>query len=208
MNTATNVIEPVVSPLPIAGTVVPLPRRAVVEDLFKVEHRAEIIGGKIVLMAGTGDLPGVVALNVAVSLRLYARTRRVGVTYGDNTIYALRPPLPDNERETFLPDASYYTGPRPVNRMDPITGTPDLAVEVRSKGDYGRAAERDMADKRADYFRAGTLVVWDVDPVAEIVAVYRADAPELPTIYHRGEIAEAEPAAPGWRMAVDEVFAD
>ena len=27
-----------------------------------------------------------------------------------------------------------------------------------------------MAAKRADYFEAGTLVVWDVDPVAETVA--------------------------------------
>ena len=206
MNTAIEVIEPV-APLPIAGAVVPLPRRAVIADLFKVEHRAELIGGKIVLVAGTGDLPGVVALNVAVGLRTYAKARRVGVAYADNIIYALRPPLPGNERETFLPDASYYTGPRPVNRMDPLTGTPDLAVEVRSKGDYGRAAERDMADKRHDYFRAGTRVVWDVDPVAETVAVYRKDAPEQPTVYRRGEMAEAEPAAPGWTMAVDEVFA-
>ena len=86
-------------------------------------------------------------------------------------------------------------------------GVPVFAVEVRSENDYGRAAERDMAEKRADYFRAGTLVVWDVDPVAETVAVYRADAPEQPTVYRRGEVADAEPAAPGWRMAVDEAFA-
>lgn len=64
-----------------------------------------------------------------------------------------------------------------------------------------------MMEKRFDYFRAGTLVVWDVDPVAETVAVYRHDAPEQPTVYHLGDTAEAEPAAPGWRVAVDELFA-
>ena len=50
-----------------------------------------------------------------------------------------------------------------------VEGAPTLAVEVRSEGDYGASAERDMAAKRADYFEAGTLVVWDVDPEAEVV---------------------------------------
>ena len=30
--------------------------------------------------------------------------------------------------------------------------------------------------------------------------------PENPVIYRRGEMADAEPAVPGWRMAVDELF--
>ena len=38
-----------------------------------------------------------------------------------------------------------------------------------------------MAQKRADYFAAGTLVVWDVDLLADdVVRVYRADAPDSP----------------------------
>jgi Uma2 family endonuclease len=65
-----------------------------------------------------------------------------------------------------------------------------------------------MARKRADYFAAGTLVVWDVDPLAqgEVVRVYCASDPERPTAYRRGGIAEAGPAGPGWRMPVDELF--
>jgi Uma2 family endonuclease len=63
-----------------------------------------------------------------------------------------------------------------------------------------------MADKRADYFAAGTQVVWDVDPLAETVTVYRATVPDQPTVYRRGEVAEAEPAVPGWRVPVDELF--
>jgi Uma2 family endonuclease len=38
---------------------------------------------------------------------------------------------------------------------------PDFAVEVRSEDDYGPLAERELADKRADYFAVGTQVVWD-----------------------------------------------
>jgi hypothetical protein len=38
------------------------------------------------------------------------------------------------------------------------------------------------------------------------IAVYRADAPDRPTLYRRGELAEAEPALPNWTFPVDELF--
>ena len=80
-------------------------------------------------------------------------------------------------------------------------------VEVRSDGDYGPRAERRMAAKRADYFAAGTLVVWDVDLLSDdVVRLYRASDPATPTLYRRGELAEAKPALPGWTMPVDDLF--
>ena len=83
-----------------------------------------------------------------------------------------------------------------------------FAVEIRSENDYGPAAERAMTTKRADYFAAGTLVVWDVDLLGDdTVRVYRSSDPETPTTYRRGEDAEAEPAVPTWKMPVDELFA-
>ena len=63
-----------------------------------------------------------------------------------------------------------------------------------------------MAAKRRDYFAAGTLVVWDVDPVAERIHVYRAADPDRATTYARGQVAEAAPAVPGWRPLVDPFF--
>ena len=51
-------------------------------------------------------------------------------------------------------------------------------------------------------FAAGTLVVWEVD----VVRVYRASDPERPTIYRSGDVAEAEPALPGWSMPVDDLL--
>jgi Uma2 family endonuclease len=49
-------------------------------------------------------------------------------------------------------------------------------------------------------------VVWDVDPLAETVRVYRADMATHPVIYGVGDTAEAEPAAPGWRVLVEDIF--
>jgi Uma2 family endonuclease len=83
---------------------------------------------------------------------------------------------------------------------------PVFAAEVR-ENDYGANAERDIKAKIADYFAAGTLVVWDVDLLGEdVIRAYRADRPDQPRIYHRGETADAEPALPEWVMAVDDLF--
>jgi Uma2 family endonuclease len=49
--------------------------------------------------------------------------------------------------------------------------------------------------------------VWDVDVLRRrVVRVHRSNDPVTPTVYHAGEIAEAEPALPGWTVAVDEIF--
>ena len=178
---------------------------ATLDDLYRVEGKAELIGGRIVHYMASGHDPSVVAFEIAVHLRAYAKASGVGVAYSDGIGFAMRPPL-SSGRESFSPDASYYVGPLPKNRMRFVEGAPIFAVEVRSEDDYGPAAEREMAAKRADYFEAGTQVVWDVDPVARTIASFRSDAPTVPTVFQAGQTASAEPAAPGWTVAVDEIF--
>jgi Uma2 family endonuclease len=182
-----------------------VPGTATLDDLYRVEGKAELIGGRIVHVMASGHAPARVALRIAFRLDEYAQRTGAGVAYGDGIGFALVPPLP-NGRQSFSPDASYYNGPLPANLMRLVEGTPTLAVEVRSENDYGTAAEHELADKRADYFLAGTLVVLDVDPLAETVAVHSAGAPDEPTVYSRGQIIEAELAAPGWRPTVDDLF--
>jgi Uma2 family endonuclease len=64
-----------------------------------------------------------------------------------------------------------------------------------------------MALKRADYFAAGTLVVWDVDVLrGKIVRVFRSNDPETPEVYGPGDVANAEPAVPGWTMLMSEIL--
>ena len=86
-------------------------------------------------------------------------------------------------------------------------GAPVFAAEVRSPEDYGPAAERRLAQKRAEYFLAGTAVVWDValEPAPQ-VRCYRAGAPAGPAVFTTGEIADAEPAVPGWTMPVTDLI--
>ncbi len=179
--------------------------RSTIEDLYKIEGKAELIGGRIVRLMGTDFRPSLIAATIYRSLFAWITLRGQGYAFTDNIIFAV--PELTSERESFSPDAAYYLGPPPSNEMDCISGPPTFAVEVRSKGDYGVAAELEMARKRLDYFEAGTLVVWDVDPKAGLVRSYRSDAPEQPIIYGPGEEADAGPAVAGWRIAVDQIFA-
>jgi len=178
--------------------------RATLDDLYRTPGKAELMGGRIVHLMATGRTPNRVAFRIARSLDDHAQKIGTGEAYTDNMGFTI-PELPSG-RESFSPDASYYDGPLPANTMRFIEGPPKFAAEVRSENDYTLLAEADMADKRADYFAAGTQVVWDVDPIAECVHVYRASDPTNPTTYRRGAIAEAEPAVPSWRIAVDSIF--
>ena len=172
---------------------------ATIADLERVSGKAEIVNGKLVLMSPTGDFHNTAAANIVTSLKLHQRAHGGGRAYTDNGGFII------SSTRSVSPDAAWYIGPRSVGKM--LTGAPVFAVEIRSESNYGPAAEREMAWKRADYFAAGTQVVWDVDVLREeLIRVYRASDPENPTIYRRGEIAEAEPAVPGWRFPVDELF--
>lgn len=177
---------------------------ATIEDLYHVpeDGKAEIVNGELVFMSPTGDLPGSAAGEIFVSLRDFARRTKKGRAYGDNIGFIVNLP----NRKSFSPDAAFYIGPRTRGKF--LQGAPIFAVEVRSEGDYGPRAERKMAEKRADYFAASTLVVWDVDVlVEEIVRCYTVDDPENPRVFHRGEIADAGAALPSWSMPVDDLFA-
>lgn len=180
-------------------------QRATLDDLYRTEGKAELIGGRIVHLMTTGIRPNEIAANIYVSLRAYVTSTKRGNAFTDNVGYSI--PMLPSTREAFNPDASYYFGPLPANLMRFIEGPPTFAVEVRSENDYTPSAESKMADKRADYFLAGTVVVWDVDPIAEVIDCYRIQAPTVSVRYRRGQIADAEPAVPNWRIAVDEVFA-
>ena len=175
---------------------------ATIEDLYKVDGKAELVNGEIVHMSPTGGTPNYAALEIALSLRQYAKRTKTGHAVGDNAAFKVSLPA----RKSFSPDAAFYIGEITMKFFE---GAPIFAVEVRSEGDYGAKAEREMARKRADYFAAGTQVVWDVDLLSEtVVRVYSVADPDRPRAYRRGETAEAEPAVPGWTMAVDDLFVE
>lgn len=175
---------------------------ATIDDLYKVEGKAEIVNGRIAPLMATGDEPSYAAGEIFVSLHSYCKAHNRGRAVTDNAAFLCDLP----HRKSFSPDAAFYTGARGGMKFFPEM--PAFAVEVRSENDYGAVAEREMRSKRADYFAAGTLVVWDVDLLSDaVIKSYSADALDAPRIFRRGELADAEPAVPGWTMTVDDLFA-
>ena len=178
---------------------------ATLDDLARVTDKAELIDGRIELLMPTGRKPGRVAGRIYRSLDDYATQTGRGEAYPDNVGFAV--PRLSSGRESFAPDASYHLGPFPADPMRFLQGPPLLAVEVRSESDYTPSAEAGLAAKREDYFEAGTRIVWDVDPIAECIHVYRAETPDQPATFRRGQVVDAEPLLPGWHVDVDWIFA-
>lgn len=174
-----------------------------IEDLYHVpeDGKAEIVNGELVLMPPTGGMPSRSGGAIYRSLFEYEERTKSGYAFTDNAGFVVNLP----NRRSFSPAAAFYVGELRGGKF--LEGAPIFAVEVRSEEDYGPSEEIHMAAKRADYFAAGTQVVWDVDVLREkVVRVYRASDPQNPTVYSRGEWAEAEPALPGWRMRVDDIM--
>src|SRR6267154_6005935 len=174
---------------------------ATIEDLYALpgEQKAELVNGEIVPMSPTGAAPSYAASEIFVSLRQYARQTRTGHAITDNAAFVVNL----SNRKSFSPDAAFYSGK--WTGMKFFEGAPDFAVEVRSEGDYGPAAEAAIEQKRSDYFAAGTLCVWDVNLLSdEVIKLWRRYAPGA-RVFRRGDIAEAELAVPDWSMPVDDL---
>src|SRR5713226_5323332 len=177
--------------------------QATIEDLYALpsEQKAEIVNGEIVLMSPTGAAPSYAASEIFVRLREYSRQTKKGHAVNDNAAFVVNL----SNRKSFSPDAAFYVGK--WTGMKFFEGAPVFAVEVRSEGDYGPAAEKAMAKKRADYFAAGSLIVWDVDLLdVDVIKSYSATDPASAIAFRRGDVANAEPAVPGWSMPVNDLF--
>ena len=178
---------------------------ATIEDLYALPHeqKAEIVDGDILLMSPTGAAPSYAASEIFVRLREHARRTKSGLAVTDNAAFMVNL----SNRKSFSPDAAFYSGK--WTGMKFFEGAPDFAVEVRSEADYGPAAEAAIARKRSDYLAAGTKAIWDVNLLSEdVVKLYSINSPDVPRIFRRGDIADAEPGVPGWSMPVDDLFVD
>ena len=82
----------------------------------------------------------------------------------------------------------------------PVEVMPDLAIEVLSPDD--RASR--IAERMDFYLRAGTQLVWVIDPELENVTIYR---PGMPAEFRRGTgTLDATPVLPGFSLDLDALF--
>ena len=109
----------------------------------------------------------------------------------------------DGRRHGRKPDVVYVRLKRLPNAQIPdgdIFIAPDLVVEVLSPGNTGIEVD----DKLEEYLAAGVQLVWIVNPDRKSIRVFRQDG--TTRSYRAGEVMENEPALPGFRLVVSEVF--
>jgi Uma2 family endonuclease len=178
--------------------------RATVDDLYHAKGKAELVNGELIIMSPTGALHGRTAGKIYYSLVNHEEEFETGWAFGDNVGFLVDLP----NRQSFSPDAAWCSIDIDATSPHFLPAAPVFAAEVRSPDDYGPTAEDRIAQKIADYFAAGTLVVWDVDLESDnVIQKYVAGSGEV-VVFKRGEIADAEPAVAGWRFPVDTLFKD
>ena len=110
----------------------------------------------------------------------------------------------DNPATVREPDAAVLLKRRPWEDEPGnwIRGAPDVAIEILSPSN--RPGE--MREKISDYFAAGALRVWIVNPKTRTVTIRRTDASE--TIFQEENRLEDPEVLPGFALEVEDVFGE
>ena len=131
--------------------------------------RTELVRGRLIVREPAGYRHGDVAMRLGVLVGSYVYQHKLGRVFAAETGFTLER-NPDTVR---APDVAYIRNERLLD--PPPRGfaeiAPDFAAEVLSPDD--RPGE--VLAKVADWLKAGTLLVWVVDPIRQLARVYRAD---------------------------------
>lgn len=160
----------------------------------------DLIAGRIVPLSPTGDEHGSVELNVASALRAFVRARKLGyVRVGEVGVVTGR--RPDTVRGADVLYISNERYARRKRRTGYLDVAPELIAEVLSPSD--RPGELSL--KLAEYFGAGVVVVWVLDPAAHTVRVH-GTASQFVEL-REGDTLTAEDILPGFAVPVADLFA-
>jgi len=142
----------------------PPPGTATEDDLIQTKL-CELIDGVIVEKA-VGYFESRLGMLLGRLLDEFAEEHDLGFVVGADGMTRLRP---TKVRE---PDVAFYRWERVPNREVPQVAVaniaPDLAVEVYSRGN----TQREMQQKRDDYFAAGVQLVWIAYPLKRTVEIW------------------------------------
>ncbi len=159
--------------------------------------RHELIEGEVTTMAPAGYEHGKIAARLLRRVAAVVEDRDFGVTLGAETGFRLsddtvRAPDVAFVSKARIPDVSGQGG---FGR-----GAPDFAAEVVSPGD----AYEEVQLKVRQWLRAGTRLVWVVNPRTRSVAVHAPGADVA--MLEEGDVLEGRDVLPGFSCRVGELF--
>lgn len=169
-------------------------------DLYRLsddDDRLELVRGYLVREPPVGERHGRVVTRITFFLEEWSmRTGNGVVLTGDVGFVLAR--SPDTVR---APDVAVLAR-RPRTDSPPTfhEGPPDLAVEVLSPGDRPQRLQA----KLDDYWQAGVLLTWIVDPAAREVRIFQP--PEPDQVLACGDVLTAPDVLPGFSVPVADLF--
>lgn len=161
-----------------------------------------LIEGVLISEPPPGFDHGAVAAALTEILRAHAREAGTGFVLTCDPGFLLG----RNPDTVFAPDVAYVARERIPPRLREGRPwpevAPDLAVEVRSASD----AQAALLDKASRWLRAGTRLVWIVDPAARTLLALEEG--HDPVLYRDGDVAPGDPVLPGLRVRIRDLWPD
>lgn len=182
-----------------------LPRPATEDDVLRCcngepKRLVELVDGFLVEKA-MGNREALFATSLIVILGAFVRQRKLGVVGAPDAIMRMR------TGRIRLPDlyfTAWATLPSNTAHLRPIADyPPDLVVEILSENN----TPREIEEKRQDYFKAGSKLMWVVDPEARIVAVYTGKTGN-PLVLSATDTLDGSTVLPGFALPLAELFDD
>ena len=180
----------------------PPPGTATEKDLERVngrkEHLCELVDGVLVEKA-MGTKEGLLGGWLLHMLWDHLEGRDLGIALGGDAMLKLLPGLVRAPDVSFISAERLPGGELPDEAIASIS--PDLAVEVISKGNAKKEIER----KLREYFASGTRLAWVVRPKTRTVEVYTS-ATDKKVLRVRQSLDGGD-VLPGFRLSLARLFA-
>jgi Uma2 family endonuclease len=179
----------------------PAPGTATEKDVIAAEARenrlCELVDGTLVEKA-MGFEEARLASELAHLVKSYLDRNDLGICVGADGMMRIAPGL------VRIPDVSFITWERLPSRESPREPIPDLApdldVEVLSEGN----TKQEMARKVREYFEAGVVLVWLIDPRKRTARVY--SAVEKSVLVHADESLDGGAVLPGFVVKLSDLL--
>jgi Uma2 family endonuclease len=154
----------------------------------------EYVKGELVLMAAAAIVHGEVGINLIIPLGLHVRENKLGRLYSLETTFQL------GDR-VVKPDIAFVSTERlSEDKLKGFADAPDLAIEIVSPTDK----HYDVTEKTLAYLKAGTRLVWVIEPIMKTVMVYRSET-DFTLLNYEGTLT-GEDVVPGFSCPVAELF--
>ena len=181
----------------------PVPGRATFDELVAANETrtgqvCEWVDGTLVEKA-MGWFESFIAIRLCGRMDRYLETHPIGLLLGADAVLRILPKVGRAGDVMFLSLAKFPNGVLPIHEKIPAL-VPDLVVEVLSESN----TKAEMRRKRDEYFRAGVLIVWEIDPDTRTANVYTA--PESFTTIDENGTLDGSTVMPGFQVPLRQLF--